>query len=249
MTSEHASIVLTTLDRSGVGMATRRLLALAPRDMVAACRDVVLELFQARRDVTRGLLIGWTGAVDAERLARAAPAIHGLDDEFLDHARSLFALTASLSWSGWGQGHMNLDATGSLIGRACAERASDLATELDAEPLVRAKARWLVAMHALFAEDLETARLHLVAASRLAEGEGAVDEVKLLRGYLMLVQSRGEPDDPEIGYEIERICMSFAADPATEEFAEQLRVARAALEELGAARPTATPRDSSTKMA
>lgn len=236
MNDEAARDVLSTLDRTGVATAANQLLTLPPREMVAICRMVVLELLQTRRDVTAGLLIGWSGAAEAERLARTAPTIHGLDREFLDHARSLYGVVGSLSWPGWAHERMRLDETARQVGRACAARSSELAVELAAEPLVRAKARWLVAMHALFADDLEAARLHLIAAGRLAEEGGADDEVKLLRGYLLLVQSRSEPDDPEIGYEIERICASFEAQPGTAEFATQLRTARSALEHADAER-------------
>ena len=229
---DQAREVLSTLDRTGVAAATSQLLALPPRDVVVVCREVVLELFKSRRDVTRGLLVGWSGATEAERLARHAPRIHGLEREFLDHARSLYAVVGSLSWPGWAEVRLRLDATARQIGRACAERSSELAVELDAEPLVRAKARWLVAMHALFADDLEPARLHLIEAGRLAEEGGADDEVLLLRGYLLLVQARSEPDDPEIGFEIERICTTLEGDANTVELADQLRTARSALEDV-----------------
>ena len=249
VSDEQAQDVLSTLDRAGVAAATNELLALPPRTLVTVCREVVLELLQARRDVTRGLLVGWSGATEAERLAQRAPRIHGLDREFLDHARSLYALVGSLSWPGWAKERLRLDETARQIGRACAERSSELAIELDADPLVRAKARWLVAMHALFADDLEPARLHLIAAGRLAEEGGAPDEARLLQGYLLLVQARSEPDDPEIGFEIERICTTFEADPNTRDFADQLRTARSALEEAGEEATYPLGRESSSRMA
>lgn len=226
---KSTSSVLNTLDRHGVAVAVARLLDEPPRELVTTCREVTIELFLSRRDVVAGWLIGWPGSVEVERLARRAPAIHGLDREFLDHARSLYATLGSLLWPGWGRQGLRIDRTALAAGRHAAERAHQLTVEIGADDLTVARSRWLVAVHALFAEDLEAARLQLIEASKLTERAGATDENKLVRAYLLMVQERGQPEDPEIGYEIDRIRAEFEKEPGTVEFGEQLSTARSVL--------------------
>lgn len=228
MTDAERSI-LDFARRNAPAEAVDALLELKPRELVEATRTAVVHLVTVEKDPASAILLGWAGATRTQALAREAPSLHGLATEFAEHARSLFFTLGSLLWPGWGAADLSLDGTARAVGRACAERARVLAAELDAPPLLRSRSHWLVGVHATFAGESEVARREIVESARWAERAGADAEVKLLRAYLLMAQSVGQPNDPEIAYELDRVCRGFEAADATAPFGQQLRVAWSAL--------------------
>lgn len=217
--------ILSEANRHGPAAAVDALLRLRPREAIDACRTLVAHLVNEEHDVATAILVGWAGATHAQRLAQEAPTLHGLNREFTEHARSLFFTLGSLLWPGWGNRDTELDATAKSIGLVCSRRALALTEELAAPEMVRARAHWLVGVHAMFAGDYEGSRSELVAAVRVARDVGSSAEMQLLRAYLLMAQAAAHPDDPEIPYELERFCHAFEQEPETGPFAGQLRTA------------------------
>lgn len=221
--------VLTELHRAGPAVAVERMLAMPPRDALEACAAVIVRLARQERRIADAILLGWSGAVHAQALARQAPQLHGLDRELLDRARGLFFTLGSLLWPGWGEADAALDETARQVAVACSERALALAEAIEAPPVLRSRAHWLVGVHALFSGEAERARMELVAAGRWADRAGATQEVRLLRGYLLMAQATAAPSDPEVLYELERLCSALEDDPDAAAFGRQLRVAWSSL--------------------
>ena len=228
MTPEERSI-LEHARRGRPAEAVHQLVRLKPLDAVEATRSAVVHLVTEDKDAAAAILLGWAGATHVQALAAEAPRIHGLDVEFAEHARSLFFTLGSLLWPGWGAAALELDGTARRIGRACADRARQLAIELDVPMLLRSRSHWLVGVHAMFAGDAERAREELARAARCAEAADADAEARLLRAYLLMAQAANQSEDAEIPYELSRACGAFEQEDETAPFGHQLRTAWSAL--------------------
>jgi hypothetical protein len=223
--TENERSILNRLREGHPAEAVDAMLAERPRIAIETCRMLIVHLVTEQKDPVSAILLGWAGATHAHRVAREAPAVHGLDREFAEHARSLFFTLGSLLWPGWGDPDLVLDSTAMATGLGCARRAASLAEELEASSIVRSRSHWLVGVHALFAGRLELSRDELLTAARLARGASAPAEIKLLRSYLLMTQAAMQPEDPEIPREFHEACREFESEPGSAPFARQLRVA------------------------
>ena len=227
--NEQVHAILDHARQGRAAEAVDVLLGLKPREMVEATRAATVHLVTADQNPAAAILVGWAGAMRVHALAREAPEIHNLAAEFAEHARSLFFTLGSLLWPGWGVAGLHLDATATAVGRACADRARVLADQMDAPAMLASRSHWLAGVHAMAAGETSTARGELADAARRAEEAGAQVEVRLLRAYLLMAQALGQPNDPEIPYELSRVCREFETQDGTASLGQQLRVAWAAL--------------------
>lgn len=215
--------------RHGTAALLERLADAPPLDRLSSLRELTTYLFNVETDPVRGIEVGCAAAAYALALAAGAPGIHGLDRRLRDEARALYFNVASMTWPGWRDAATARDETVQRVGRDSAASALALAESLAVDTPTMARTRWLVGVHALFAEELEAARHELARSLRLLEEGGREEEVRLLRAYLLMVQAVARPDDPEVLFELERMCAAFDGRAEGEAFALQLRTAWRAL--------------------
>lgn len=197
-----------------------------PFSITSSFSDVVGRLYWEDKDLAGVVAMGRAGIqYGLAASAEAEPIDPEAAKEIRMKVRALAFNVASYTWPGWEETGIEPNPTDVVLGYDAAKAAVRLVEELEAEPIMFARAFWMLGAHQLSAGKSARAEQSFSRSAQYADESSAKSENLLARAFGILASSQSGPTDANLAEEMEGIKVGLAGEEHGADFINQVDTA------------------------